>query len=284
MSGTELPVSKAAIDAAKGALGASESEKQQLAEMAKDSPAMQMAADSYAQRIAIKQGILLKLYQPLAKWAGASREYFEQDFGSDIAEKVADVPDENLTTPRPSVAVPAMQGLGYSLDEPTLKEMYLNLLATASDDRRSDGAHPSFAEIIRQLSPAEAAVLPEALTRGMRPIARLEATNPDDKGKVYVTHHILELLDTETGASFEEPALAIWIDNWTRLGLVEVDYSTYLVAEGIYDWVDQHPAMQRAVEWGEARGRSIEVTKGVLRPTDFGDRFAEAVTPSSSGG
>ena len=50
------------------------------------------------------------------------------------------------------LAIPAMESLGYSMDEPSLKDMYPGLIATATDDRREDAAHPAFAGI-KQLSP-----------------------------------------------------------------------------------------------------------------------------------
>lgn len=135
-----VPLTKAGIEAASRALGDSDEVKRQLLELAKDSPSMQDAAEHYARRIAIKQKVLLKLYQPLAKWVGESRDYLGGEFIADMSAKIADVPEEHLTSPPPAVAVPAMQGLGYSLGEPELKEMYLNLLALASDDRHTQEA------------------------------------------------------------------------------------------------------------------------------------------------
>jgi hypothetical protein len=155
MTGGEIvPVARAAQSIAQHALTEGD-DKKQLQELARESPNMKAAAESYARRVAVKQSVLLKLYQPLAKFLGVSRNYFDTQFHSDMADKVANIPDEHLTTPAASVAIPAMQGLSYSVEEPDLKEMYLDLLATATDQRVKDNAHPSFAEIIKQLSPAE---------------------------------------------------------------------------------------------------------------------------------
>jgi Abortive infection alpha len=91
-----------------------------------------------------------------------------------MGAKVADIPDENLITPPASIAVPALQGLSYTFEEPNLKEMYLNLLATASDDRQADQAHPAFAEIIKQLTPNETLVLNSALRTPATTAARIK--------------------------------------------------------------------------------------------------------------
>ena len=52
-----------------------------------------------------------------------------------------------------------MEALGDSLEEPNLKEMYLNLLAASSTATRSRDVHPSFVDTIRQLDSDEAGLL-----------------------------------------------------------------------------------------------------------------------------
>jgi hypothetical protein len=177
VSGAELPAAKALAGVAKEALNDAD-EKQQLLELAKDSPTMQLAAETLARRIAVKQAIILKLYRPLAAVLGVSRAYFDDEFATDLADHVSEIPDEHLTTPPPSIALPAMQGLAFSLEEPDLKEMYLKLLAAASDDRRPYDAHPSFAQIIRELSSDEAKLLQWCLSRGQHPICLRRQLGP----------------------------------------------------------------------------------------------------------
>ncbi len=95
MTGGEIvPVGKAAIRAAQKALETGQSKEAQLQELAHDSPETKRAAEQYAKRIAVKQTMLLKLLQPLARMVGVSTAYFETDFADDMAEKIAGIPDE----------------------------------------------------------------------------------------------------------------------------------------------------------------------------------------------
>lgn len=96
--------------------------------------------------MAVREQMGLALFAPLARMFRIRQDYFEADFAKDFAEKVADVPEENLQAPKPSIAAPAMEGLGYALEEPELKDLYLALLARAADDRHASSAHPSFAK------------------------------------------------------------------------------------------------------------------------------------------
>ena len=278
MTGGEIvPVAKVAASAVTKAVD-DKDDKTALQELAAESPNMKAAAESYARRVAIKQAVLLRVYQPLAHFLGVSRDYFDTEFHEDMAKKLAEIPEEYLATPSPSVAIPAMQGLSYSLEEPNLKEMYLNLLATATDDRMKENAHPSFADIIKQLSPREASLLLDTLRSSLLPVVRLMRTFEEGVGGVLMVNYLLPLADTNTGEPAEEPSLPVWIDNWIRLRLIEVDYGRYLTDEDRYAWVAGRPEFVR-LEQDDQRGKDgIDVERGSLRATDFGARFLAAVS------
>lgn len=252
----------------------------ELREGAKDSPYMKDASNNYAKRVAIRQALMTQMYLPIAKLFGVANKYFEPEgqFAQDMGEKLNDVPDEHLVAPKASMAAPAMQQLGFSLDEPDLKEMYLNLLATASDDRRASGAHPSFVEVIKQLSAEEVKFLESVLNAPGRsmPIVRFKLVNEDVPGYKTVLEHIVQ--DTEISRSAYVSGLGpTYVDNWVRLGLVSVEYGTYLTAEGSYDWVEtshQMTGVKQAVE--NMPGTSVEFDRGALSPTSFGKSFGTA--------
>lgn len=83
-----------------------------------------------------------------------------KDFVSQkVAEKLQNVPEENIITPNPSVAGPALEALKYTGHEYELREMYANLLASSLDSETKDNAHPSSVEIIKQLTSIEAQIL-----------------------------------------------------------------------------------------------------------------------------
>jgi hypothetical protein len=73
-----------------------------------------------------------------------------------VAERLKNVPLENLVTPKPNVAGPTLEALRYTGHESSLSDMYANLLATAMDSNTANGAHPAFVEIIKQLTADEA--------------------------------------------------------------------------------------------------------------------------------
>lgn len=183
--------------------------KQELLSASKDSPHLAHAANNYAKKIAIRQAISVKVYERVAKWFGVATDYFEGDFNEDMAEKLENVPEDHIVTPKASIAAPVMQGLAFSLDEPELKELYLKLLASASDDRVKDDVHPAFVEVVRQLSAEEAPYLSRFLADGAVPCVRIKSQYKEEAGKNGWAPVLDHLLDTPT----EDPRLATFVDN-----------------------------------------------------------------------
>jgi hypothetical protein len=285
VSGAELPAVKALAGAAKEALNDAD-EKQQLLELAKHSPTMQLAAETLARRIAVKQAILLKLYMPLAAMLGIGKAYFADQFATDLADHVSEIPDEHLTTPPSSVALPAMQGLAFSLEEPDLKEMYLKLLAAASDDRRPYDAHPSFAQIICELSSNEARLLQWCLSRVHHPIFRVKFMTAPNAWQA-LKYNVMDWPDDGPPLLDEVNARSAYVDNWVRLGLVEINYTEFLghtpPSSDPYGYVEHRPDYPTVDSVRDENGQpqpfpSVAFDKGVLRVTDFGQRFLRAIS------
>lgn len=67
------------------------------------------------------------------------------------------------------------------------------------------------------------------------------------------------------------------IDNWIRLGLVEVSYDVHITQLEAYNWVEQSPEYKRCLEVCNAENRSLRFAKGCLSLTSFGQEFAKAV-------
>src|SRR5690606_29157112 len=140
---------------------------------------------------------------------------FAERFTADLSEKTRTIPLESVVEPKASVAGPALQGLAFTHEEPVLKDLYLNLLASAMDGRTSSHVHPSFVEIIKQLDGAEAKLLKSALGEKGLPIVQLEQSfAADPVGRMVVARHILPLETELTKEPFENPDVPVMVDNW----------------------------------------------------------------------
>jgi len=75
----------------------------------------------------------------------------------------------------------------------------------------------------------------------------------------------------------ENPRLPAMIDNWSRLGLVEVDYNQHLTDAASYEWVEQRPEVVRLRQERDTETVKVTHQKGILIRTQLGLRFAAAV-------
>ena len=93
----------------------------------------------------------------LAIWAAdVAENYIKQS----VSEKLKDVPAERIIAAAPEIQAATYMGLQLAGHSPELREMYVNLLATAMDSQTAMKAHPAFAECIRQMTPDEQARRP----------------------------------------------------------------------------------------------------------------------------
>lgn len=76
-----------------------------------------------------------------------------------VSKNLKNVDESKITTPAPYVAIPALQAISYCMDNDELRNIYAKLLSTAMNIDTYNKAHPSYTEIIKQLSPSEAKIL-----------------------------------------------------------------------------------------------------------------------------
>lgn len=217
---------------------------------------------------------------------GKARSYFEKAFSADVEAAAGSIPPENLQEPASSIIGPVLQGLAFTHEEDNLKDMYLRLIATAMDNRRTMKAHPAFAEIIKQLSGYEAGILKATLLPLALPIVEIRSGTYDEgmqfgkfsfaKSYRILQTHVLPL-GSKDGTAFVSRELPAMVDNWVRLGLVNVSYDTAFTDENSYNWVKTRPEYLYWVPQDNPPQGKLDVAKGQLRSTAFGQQFAMAI-------
>ena len=205
-----------------------------------------------------------------------ARIYFTERFDKEIYEKTNSIPAENLIEPKGSIAGPTLQGLAFSHEEPNIKEMYLNLLKTSMDNRTSNDAHPAFVEIIKQLTSEEALLLRDVLlSYAPIPLAQVRATRNTGGFNIKIKH-LASLSNSATQQPVINKRFPAMVDNWVRLGLVEVTYQSFLTDETRYDWIKNRPEYMQLEAETNNEVETISFNKGLMEPTDLGKLFKSA--------
>jgi hypothetical protein len=172
-----------------------------------------------------------------------------------LEEKFKSKP-HRFVPPNLVVAGPTIEALKYAGHEPILREMYINLLATAMDAESAHKAHPAFVEIIRQLLPDEARLLNWLATHESKHIKM----DQNDRTAAVVKEY------AEPAACAISGMIWSYIDNLQRVGLVRYREGLTGTIGGLND------------EGSYAYTAKLEMT-------DFGRQFYEAcmgTTPAAS--
>lgn len=203
-----------------------------------------------------------------------------QDFiSTKVADRLKDVPPEDIITPKPNVAGPAIEALRYTGHEETLSDMYANLLAASMDKTSAQGAHPAFVEIIKQLTPDEAKIV--ALFKSNRAFPLLNAgrnykveTEEKKGGQVMLSN--FSLLGEEAGVEYVGLTPA-YLDNLSRLGLIVFfGNGIHYTSPGLYDPLENHPnVLAVKMEIEADPDLKCELQRTGFKITELGKQFAK---------
>jgi hypothetical protein len=186
------------------------------------------------------------------------------------------VSEENIQTPDPSIAVPAVEALRYSAHNDDLREMFSNLLATSMDKTTSFKAHPSFVEIIKQINSDEAKIIKLFNDDMSKSLLKLRVYDVNSPVNAYAEPLVnFSNLPYEADCLYPELGPS-YIENLERLGLIQISYDVYNTAPNAYDDIENHSTI---MEWEKSAEQTtikrIEINRGVATRTSFGKKFLE---------
>jgi len=194
-----------------------------------------------------------------------------------VTDRLKNIPPENLVTPKPNVAGPALEALRYTGHESSLSDLYANLLATAMDKSTAQGAHPAFVEIIKQLTPDEAKLVALFVNDPTLPLINLRwEFKPNAEGKTGGKDVLVHFSHLGIIAGCEFPDMApTYLDNLCRLGLAEIPTFWEYTSKGVYDALENDQLIKATKASIEANSeiQPIIERKG-LRVTELGKQFA----------
>lgn len=167
---------------------------------------------------------------PLEKWV-LQREFNLEETKKLLELKLQNVAPENIITPPSYIGVPALQAISYCVDDEQLRNMYAELLANAMNSEKVDTVHPTFVEIIKQLSPFDALVFKELIKTLVQPCISIKYKNIRNQSS-YPVHDIIAFKNTK---DFPLVKTQISLENLERLRLIEINRTSKYNDEEKYD-------------------------------------------------
>lgn len=201
----------------------------------------------------------------------AERPYKLEQAKQKMLEKYNKIPTENLTEPRTSTVLTVAKEFDYYLDEEYIKEMFINILISDMDNRKQSKVHPSFINIVKELSQEDAKILKKLkeLCNLEESIIRLKYVNPNSKAFLLVNNNIFIITSTE---AFEVSYIVL--NNLIRLGILEIDFTVYNSNDKIYETIFEH--LKTTVKPTSVSELSeVDFDKGLIKITELGEAFID---------
>lgn len=189
-----------------------------------------------------------------------------------LKDKLAQVPEDKLVEPEAYVAVPAMQQLLYCQDNENLRDLYANLLASSMNIDKKWQVHPSFVDIIKQITPDEAKILNSMVDfkNNFMPLidVQLYDKNSERKGghQLFITNFTnigLDIIENKSN-------ICAYIDNLVRLKLLDIPATYHLTNNSKYIPLETHPILQEMIPDYYKSIYDIGYNHKVLQITNFG--------------
>lgn len=191
-------------------------------------------------------------------------------------KEMESVSEDKVVGVAPEIGVPVAEKLAYVTDD-RLTSLYVKLLATASNHETLGDAHPSFVNVINNLSPDEAHLLEYFVSNDAMPFVVAKAVVAG-KG----THSLISgpIVPQEALAGLTFPLnIDAYLSNLGGLGLLEVRDDKWLSDDTIYAPLrDRHKNELETIvaQHPSYAGRTLDFTKGAVKRTSFGLKFIVA--------
>jgi hypothetical protein len=231
--------------------------------------------ESSGEVIALIPRTIKALLQPLEKWV-LNREYSIKEITKLLEEKLKDTPPDNIVSPEPYIAVPALQAISYSFDSSEIRNLYANLLATSMKKTSKFKVHPSFVEIIKQINPDEAKIIQHIYNKSQLPIINITFKTSKEKGEKVIRRHYSSI-DKILGLEHKEN-IPKYIDNLDRLKIIDLTYQQWYTNDNLYKEIVSDAKNRFKI----SKDYTFKPVKGTSELSDFGKGFCEVCLDSNN--
>lgn len=210
----------------------------------------------------------------LAEKKRTEEEYALKQYRDQLDSSIASIPTDKLIAPSLQVTAQALDNSKYCISEAELRNMFVSLISNSMNVDFSGFIHPSFSEMIKQMSPLDAKII--ALFKNASipalPVCQYHLPIPGSiSGATSPEHIFMEIPD---GDIF---SLSMSLVSLSRLGLINISYLKHLHDQTQYEKFLTHPFYKGlSAHWPVG---NISIQKGVAEITPLGRSFVKVCVP-----
>jgi len=197
-----------------------------------------------------------------------------ENFKNELQDSLSTVPEEFRKEPSTQIVLKTLEEAKYCVEEGELRNLFTKLLTSATDTRQD--VHPSFAQIIGQMSPNDAKILRIFKTQPEYPICDLHFV-VNDKGSFNVISQNIFISGPKTMSLGEKN---ISISSLIHLGLLDIPWGEHFSSDAYYSGFEDTAIYLNAK--AKYLSDKLELQKKIVRLTSLGQSFISCCLPDDT--
>lgn len=201
-------------------------------------------------------------------------------FKEELEQKCNNIPEEDLKEPDTQIAGQALEKSKYCVEQEKLRSMFSSLIASSMMKSKEGIIHPSYAEILIQMSSDDANALLELNEAAYYPTQNYIVYLNNSKEYHPLFNDVWRICVTLDDIA----KCRMLTTSLKRLGLIEMSYSEHIIDNSKYDSLNNKYIIDALRQYvlqleGELSPKEVKIDsqKGVIRLTEFGRNFLRCV-------
>lgn len=194
-----------------------------------------------------------------------------EKFRQQLTKEIDSIPVNKQVEPSIQVAAQALENSRYCISDETLRSMFANLISGTMNVDTASLAHPSFPEILKQLSSQDALLLQAIYLSGEEalPIASFQVRLSDDG--YYILYENMFFIGN---INFSSNEMSLSLSSLQRANLISIDYTKPIADDSVYNIYINTSECEAATKLASQPGyQKAQLKKGSLQLTSLGQAF-----------
>lgn len=196
-----------------------------------------------------------------------------QQYRKELEQSVSAIPEAKQIEPSFQITAQALENSKYCVEDKELRTMFTALISNSMNADFSEDVHPSFAEIIKQMSVLDAKIIQKfkASPGNIFPVCDFRREDSQEGYFVLFENVFLKLPDEPISACSQS------LSSLSRLGLIQIPNGSYLVSPDEYVQFEQHSLFELLKK--DYPDSEIVIHKKVAFLTPLGRSFVKVCIP-----
>lgn len=198
--------------------------------------------------------------------------YLLDQYREELTKSISNIPPEKRTEPSIQVTAQALDNSKYCIEEDELREMFVSLISNSMNSDYSELIHPSYSEIIKQMSILDAKIIRLFKDNVAYPVCQY-CLNLSEKAFHHTTmpdHIFLDFPDADVISCSQS------LSSLLRFGIITISYESKVNKPNAYDKFLQHPFYE---EMKNILSVKITLKEGCVMLSPLGRSFVSVCIP-----